>query len=57
MKDGLVLAVLEQGFPHEIFFTVLEPVSHIQWSWKLKDDKLNPIENRRETEYFVRRAK
>lgn len=29
MKDGMVLAVMEQGFPHSITFMLLEPVSHI----------------------------
>jgi hypothetical protein len=46
LKDGLVLAVLEQGFPHTVTFMLLEPVSHIQWMYEIRDDKLNPIENR-----------
>jgi hypothetical protein len=29
IRDGMVLAVMEQGFPHQITFMVLEPLSHI----------------------------
>lgn len=57
LKDGLVLAVLEQGFPHSLVFMLLEPVSHIRWQYELRDDKLNPIENRNEKEFFVRSCK
>ena len=57
LKDGLVLAVLEQGFPHTVTFMLLEPVSHIQWMYEIRDDKLNPIENRQEKEYFVSQTK
>lgn len=57
LKDGLVLSVLEQGFPHSVTFMLLEPVSHIQWIFEVRDDKLNPIENRLEKEYFVLTSK
>jgi hypothetical protein len=57
IKDGLVLSVLEQGFPHSITFLLLEPVSHIQWQHTITDDKLNPIENRHDKEYFVKTCK
>lgn len=36
---------------------LLEPVSHIQWQYLVTDDKLNPIENRQEKEYFVKMSK
>jgi hypothetical protein len=57
IKDGFVLSVLEQGFPHSITLLLLEPVSHIQWQYTISDDKLNPIENRHDKEYFVRTCK
>ena len=57
MMDGMVVAVLEQGFPHSLTFMVLEPVSHIQWHYEVRDDKLNPIENRKEKEFFVKSCK
>ena len=53
IRDGMVLAVMEQGFPHQITFMVLEPLSHIQWQFHVSDDKLNPTENRTEKEFFV----
>ena len=43
---GLVLNISETSFPHEINFTLLEPCSHVFWSYKYTDDKLNRIENR-----------
>ena len=52
-----MLAVLEQGFPHSMTFLVLEPISHIKWHYHLTDDKLNPIENRQEKEFFVKNCK
>ena len=36
---------------------LLEPVSHIQWHFEIKDNKLNPIENRHEKEFFVKTCK
>ena len=57
MKDGMVLGILEQGFPHSVTFMLLEPVSHIQWQHVIADDKLNPIENRKEKEYFIKHCK
>ena len=36
---------------------LLEPMSHILWQFAVTDDKLNPIENRQEKEYFVRHCK
>lgn len=36
---------------------LLEPVSHIQWQYVIADDKLNPIENRKEKEYFIKHCK
>ena len=53
----MVIAILEHSFPHSITFMLLEPVSHIQWQYTLSDNKLNPIENRYEKEYFVKLCK
>jgi hypothetical protein len=52
----MVLSVLEQGFPHSITFMVIEAVSHIQWRFTVTDDKLNPIENRQEKEFFIKQS-
>ena len=46
LNQGLVLNISETSFPHEINFTLLEPCSHVFWSYKYTDDKLNRIENR-----------
>lgn len=56
-RDGMVLGVMEQGFPHSLTFMVLEPLSHIQWQFTVTDDKLNPTENRTEKEFFVKTCK
>ncbi|CDW86114.1 UNKNOWN [Stylonychia lemnae] len=53
IRDGMVLAVVEQSFPHQIIFMILEPASHIQWQFVIKDNKLNQIEDRVDKEYFV----
>ena len=53
----MVFGVLEQGFPHSVTFMLLEPVSHIQWHFEIQDNKLNPIENRHEKEFFVKTCK
>ncbi len=57
MNEGMVFGVLEQGFPHSVTFMLLEPISHIQWQHVIQDDKLNPIENRHEKEFFVKSCK
>lgn len=46
-KDGLVLALHEASFPHQISFMLIEPCSHIQWEHFYFDDKVNVIESRR----------
>ena len=45
-KDGLVLAICESCFPHQISFMLIEPCSHIQWEYPYFDEKLNVIETR-----------
>lgn len=45
-NHGLVLNISETSFPHEINFTLLEPCSHVFWSYKYTDNKLNRIEKR-----------
>eukprot|EP00347_Sterkiella_histriomuscorum_P009856 403339614 len=56
MRDGMVLGIIEQSFPHEIVFILLEPASHIQWQYTVRDDKLNQIETRIDKEFFVEQA-
>ena len=57
MKDGFVLSILEHSFPHKIVFMILEPVSHIQWSHIISDEKLNQIESRADRVLFVRECR
>lgn len=52
-KDGLVLAICESNFPHNITFMLIEPCSHIQWEYSYQDDKLNVIEPRKQKMNFV----
>jgi len=52
-KDGLVLAICESNFPHDISFMLIEPCSHIQWEYSYPDDKLNVIETRQQRLNFV----
>lgn len=52
-KDGLVLAICESNFPHQISFMLIEPCSHIQWEYSYFDSKLNVIETRQQRLNFV----
>ena len=52
-KDGLVLAMHESSFPHQISFMLIEPCSHIQWEYAYFDDKVNVIESRRQRRNFI----
>ena len=52
-KDGLVLAICESNFPHQISFMLVEPCSHIQWEYSYFDSKLNVIETRQQRLNFV----
>jgi len=50
---GLVLSVSEESFPHEFNFMLLEPCSHIFWSYQHSDDMLNQMERRRDKHAFA----
>jgi len=39
-NKGLVLSVSEQAFPHDFHLILLEPCSHIFWSYQYSDDCL-----------------
>jgi hypothetical protein len=52
-KDGLVLAICESNFPHEISFMLIEPCSHIQWDHFYSDAKLSVIETRQQRLNFL----
>mmetsp|Transcript_31566 Transcript_31566/g.48252 ORF Transcript_31566/g.48252 Transcript_31566/m.48252 type:complete len:271 (+) Transcript_31566:3244-4056(+) len=53
-KDGLVLAICESNFPHQISFMMIEPCSHIQWEYSYFDSKVNVIETRQQRLNFVK---
>lgn len=46
INRGFVFSISEQSFPHEITLMLLEPCSHIFWSYIYKDDKIGRIERR-----------
>lgn len=50
---GLVLNISETAFPHSINIVLLEPCSHIFWSYTYRDDKLNRIEKRADKQAFA----
>jgi hypothetical protein len=52
-KDGLVLAICESNFPHQICFMLIEPCSHIQWEFAYCDNKLSVIETRQQRLNFI----
>ena len=50
---GLVLNISETSFPHTINVMLLEPCSHIFWSYSYRDDKLSRIEKRADKQAFA----
>ena len=52
-QKSYVLTISESSLPHEFNFTLLEPASHIFWSYSYANENLNQIEGRSNKQAFV----